>query len=284
MIEAPAGPAIRILVCIIAVTAATSAVAQPRSESSPAAAPVPPTATPQTYAPELIESGRLRFASECGFCHGRDAGGGAGGSDLTRSALVAADVRGDRIGEVVRSGRVDAGMPPFPALADGDLVAIVAFIHDQKAQAESATGGRRSVELADLQTGSSRAGRRYFEANCTGCHSASGDLAGIGSRLEGLALLRRMLYPGSEGRGVAPEPAPARVTVTTAEGETVSGTLAYGDEFTIALTDAGGRYRSWSTRRVTYVVDDPLEAHVRQLGRYTDEDMHDVLAYLHSLR
>ena len=63
--------------------------------------------------------------------------GGETGPDLTRSALVAADVRGDTIGPLVRNGRVDKGMPAF-TLGDADLAAIVAFIHDQKIE-----GGRR---------------------------------------------------------------------------------------------------------------------------------------------
>jgi cytochrome c oxidase cbb3-type subunit 3 len=65
----------------------------------------------------------------------------------------------------------------------------------------------------------------------------------------------------------------------------VSGALAYRDEFVIALTDADGWYRSWQVGQVAgVVVDDPLEAHVGQLARYTDADMHDVLAYLQTLR
>ena len=65
---------------------------------------------------------------------------------------------------------------------------------------------------------------------------------------------------------------------------TIAGTLAYRDEFTIALTDATGQYRSWLARDVTFTVDNPLDAHVEQLARYTDDDMHDVLAYLQTLR
>ena len=258
--------------------------AQPGREASPAAQPIPATLTPQAYPAELVDAGRTRFAAECGFCHGRDAGGGAGGSDLTRSQLVAEDVRGDRIGEVVRAGRIDRGMPAFPALPEADLAAIVAFIHDRKTQAETAAGGRRSVDPEDLRTGDAAAGRRYFDAYCSGCHSADGDLAGIGSRLEGLALLRRMLYPGSEGRGAAPPPALPTVKVTTRAGQTFEGALAYRDEFTVALTDASGRYRSWATNRIEVEIDDPLEAHVEQLARYTDEAMHDVFAYLETLR
>lgn len=259
-----------------------AAGAQPRSEASPAAAPVPGADTTQSYPAALVETGRQRFATNCGFCHGRDAAGGSGGSDLTRSTVVADDVAGDRIAAVVRGGRADAGMPAFPTLAAADLDAIVAFVHARQLEAASATGGRRSVEVADLATGSARAGARYFDAHCTQCHSATGDLADVAARFEGLALLRRMLYPGSEAPGAtAARPA---VVVTTGDGRRVEGSLVHRDEFTIALTDASGRYRSWPSRSVTFEVDDPLEGHVAQLAVYTDSDMHDVFAYLQTLK
>jgi cytochrome c oxidase cbb3-type subunit 3 len=74
------------------------------------------------------------------------------------------------------------------------------------------------------------------------------------------------------------------VTVTTKAGQEVTGRLAYRDEFTIALTDASGWYRSWPSSQVKFTVDDPLQAHVDQLAKYTDADMHNVLAYLQTLR
>jgi len=268
---------------LVAVCSIDPGVAQGRGQASPAAQPPPPTTTAQQYPREQVDAGRVRFSAQCGFCHGRDAAGGEGGTDLTRSALVAADVRGDRIRPVVRTGRSDKGMPAF-TLSDADLTAIVAFIHDQKAQAESATGGRRAVDVADLQSGNAEAGKLYFDSACSKCHSPSGDLAGIARRLQGLALLQRMLNPASGGRGAGRGPAPATVRVTTASGQVVTGTLAYRDEFTIALTDQSGWYRSWPTRQVTFAVDDPLQAHVEQLGKYTDADMHNVLAYLQTLR
>ncbi|HEY1308441.1 MAG TPA: c-type cytochrome [Vicinamibacterales bacterium] len=257
------------------------ASAQGRGQASPAAQPPPPTATPQQYSREQIEAGRTRFASQCGFCHGRDAAGGESGPDLTRSALVAGDVRGDRIGPVIRSGRVDKGMPAF-TLSDTDLAAIVAFVHDQKTLADAATGGRRAVDVADLQTGDAVAGKRYFDGACGRCHSASGDLAGIAGRLQGLPLLQRMLNPSS-GRGVGPRGVPT-ITVTTKTGQVVTGKQAYRDEFTIALTDTSGWYHSWPTSQVKLTVDDPLQAHVDQLAKYTDADVHNVLAYLQTLK
>ena len=250
------------------------------AQDSPAAAPRPATETPQEYPPALVEAGATRFAADCAFCHGREATGGSGGPDLTRSELVAADIGGNQLGPMIRAGRPDNGMPAF-ALDDDALAAVVAFIHHQKDRADQLSGGRQQVTAEDLQTGDATAGRRYFEASCARCHSATGDLAGIGGRLRGLALLQQMLYPrGGRGRG----PAPPTVTVTPPSGDAVTGPLAYRDEFTVALRDADGWYRSWPTDSVTVTVDDPLQAHVEQLGRYTDGDMHDVLAYLQTLR
>jgi cytochrome c oxidase cbb3-type subunit III len=257
---------------------AAPAAPQGRGQASPASQRPPQTATPQQYPAAQVEAGRTQFGAQCGFCHGRDAGGGERGPDLTRSELVAGDVRGDRIIPVLRQGR--PGMPAF-TLSESDAAAIVAFIHDQKTQAESAVGGRRNVDLADLQTGNASAGKTYFDAACTRCHSATGDLAGVAMRLQGLRLLQRMLYPGGPVRDPARA---AQATVTLPSGQVVSGRLAYRDEFTIALTDAAGWYRSWPTRQVTFTVTDPLQAHVEQLGKYTDADMHDVLAYLQTLR
>ena len=228
------------------------------------------------------EAGREPFAANCGFCHGRDAGGGSSGPDLTHAELVLADQDGSRIAELLRSGRADKGMPAFAALTAKDVSSIIAFINYQKALADSENGQRRSVDASDLLVGDAKKGQRYFDRNCTGCHSPTGDMAGIGKRYNGLPLLRRMLYPGSESRNNPPKP--ATVEVTTRKGERIRGALAYRDEFVIALRESDGRYRSWSTATVTYTLNDPMDAHFQQLGKYTDADMHDVYAYLQGLQ
>jgi cytochrome c oxidase cbb3-type subunit 3 len=258
--------------------------AQTQGPARPASQAPPATTQAQSYPAEQVRAGQARFASECGFCHGRDAGGGESGPDLTRSQLVADDVRGDKIGPVIRNGRIDKGMPAI-ALSNADLAAVVAFIHDAKTKAESSIGGRRTVDVDDLTTGNADAGQRYFNeaGGCIKCHAIAGDFAKIGARYQGLALLQRMLYPGS-GRDAGPAPTPPAVTVKTKTGETVTGTLAYRDEFTISLKEAAGWTRSWPIAQVTATVDAPLRAHIDQLGKYTDEDMHNVLAYLHRLR
>jgi cytochrome c oxidase cbb3-type subunit III len=255
-------------------------LAAPSPTQSPASQRPPQTATSQSYPAAQVAAGQSVFLQQCAFCHGRDAGGGETGPDLTRSSVVTEDVRGDKIAPVVRGGRVDKGMPQFN-FSDQDLGAVVAFIHDQKTKADSAEGGRQRVDIADLQTGNAEAGKEFFNGagKCTSCHSATGDLAGVATRNQGLALMQRMLYPG--GRGAI---STATATVTLPSGQTVTGKLAYRDEFTIALHDAAGRYHSWPTDQIKFKVDAPLEAHVDLLGKYTDDEVHDVLAYLQTLK
>ena len=249
------------------------------SAASPASTVPTKTVTAQTYPKEQIDAGQGVFLQNCAFCHGRDAGGGETGPDLTRSELVAQDVRGDKIAPVVHGGRIDKGMPSFN-LSDQDFAAVVAFIHDQKTKADSAEGGRQHVTPEDLQTGSADGGKAFFngDGKCATCHSPTGDLAGIGARLQGLTLLQRMLYPGGRGgpRGT--------VTVTLPSGQTINGDLAYRDEFTIALRDANGKYRSWPTNQVKYAVNVPVDVHVELLSKYTDDEMHNILAYLQTLK
>src|SRR6478609_11775646 len=225
--------------------------------------------------PAVIDQGQARFLQDCAFCHGRDAGGGETGPDLTRSKLVADDAKGDKIGPVVRNGRTDKGMPRF-TVSDSELAALVAFIHDQKKTAETRKGGRRGVDVADLQTGNVQAGIKYFngDGGCSSCHSPTGDLAGVAKRYEGLKLEQRLMYP----RG-----AKAKASVTLSSGETITGELAYQDEFTIAVRDSSGRYRSWPTSAVKFTVDNPAEAHARLLAKYTDDDIHNLMAYLQTL-
>jgi cytochrome c oxidase cbb3-type subunit III len=223
------------------------------------------------------DRGKSLFARDCAFCHGRDAAGGESGPDLTRSRFVKGDVRGDKIRAVVQNGRPDKGMPPFPHLAPAQVGDIIAFIRGQIKTAEASPGARRGVDVADLQTGNAEAGKAYFNGpgKCSSCHSPTGDLAGIASRRVGLELEMQMLYPQN---------AKSKLTVTTASGETFSGTLVYKDEFTVGMTDAAGWYRSWPASSVQYKVDAPAEAHVELFPKYTDDDIHNLMAYLQTLK
>jgi cbb3-type cytochrome c oxidase subunit III len=223
-------------------------------------------------------AGNALFQQNCAFCHGHDAMGGETGPDLTRSKLVLSDTDGSRISAVVREGRSsnDSRMPAFQ-FSDPELASLVAFIRTSAAAAAKMKGGRRGVDVADLQTGNADSGKVYFNGagGCAKCHSATGDLAGIASRFQGLQLEERMLYP----RG-----AKSTVTVTLPSGQIVTGTLAYRDEFTVALKDSSGAYRSWPVTDIRYKVDSPADAHAELFSHYTDDDIHNLMAYMQTLR
>jgi cytochrome c oxidase cbb3-type subunit 3 len=225
---------------------------------------------------EAAAAGGSLFQQNCAFCHGRDAGGGETGPDLTRSKLVTADVGGDKIGDVVLHGRPDKGMPAFNFSTE-QITNLAAFIHAQQTKAMAQSGKRKGVDVSDLQTGNVEAGKAYFNGagGCATCHSPTGDLAGIASRYEGLQLEERMLYPKDVKN---------KVTVTLPSGETVAGTLEYLDEFTVGLKDATGTYRSWRVSDVKVKVDAPVEAHVALFPKYTDADIHNLMAYIQTLR
>ena len=222
-----------------------------------------------------IDTGGALFLQNCAFCHGKDAGGGESGPDLTRSKVVSSDKAGEAIGAVVRNGLPEEGMPKFN-LPDADILNLVAFIHSQQDKAMSQTGNRKGVDESDLQTGNAEAGKRYFEGagGCTKCHS-SATLAGVATRFKGLQLEEQMLYP----RNVK-----SKVTVRTSNGQTLSGTLEYQDEFTIGMKDTAGVYHSWPISAITFQVDTPLDAHVTAMTKYTDDDIHNVLAYIQTLK
>ncbi len=200
-----------------------------------------------------VERGRKVFIPTCGFCHGNDAHGKSG-PDLVRSALVLHDNQGDTIGPVIRNGRPDRGMPAFAALSGEQIADISTFLHSRAADVSN----RFAYKIGDLVTGDPKKGESFFtgDGQCSSCHSPSGDLAHIAGKYETVELQRRMLYPAPNmidvflGRAVKPS-APTKVTVHLASGEQVAGTLDHMDEFTIAMHESSGWYRSFSRDKVT---------------------------------
>jgi cytochrome c oxidase cbb3-type subunit 3 len=235
---------------------------------------------------EAAERGRKIFVPTCGFCHGNDAHGKSG-PDLVRSALVLHDNKGDAIGPVIRDGRLERGMPAFSALSAEQIADISTFLHSRAADVSN----RFAYKIGDLITGDAQKGTAFFngDGHCGSCHSATGDLAHVATKYEPAELQRRMLYPAPNlidvflGRAVTP-PAPTKVTVQLASGERVSGTLDHLDEFTVTMHDSAGWYRSFSRESATLDVQDPRAAHEGLLPKYTDQEMHDLLAYLETLK
>src|SRR3954453_9328645 len=216
---------------------------RPPNTQSPASRPRPKSVTPQNYDADQVREGGVRFGSQCGFCDGKDAAGGETGPDLTSAELVAQDSRGDKLTPVIRAGRPNAGMPAFPTLTQGELNAIVAFLHTQMDKFAELGGGRRSVEPSDLATGNAAAGREFFQGagKCASCHSPTGDLAGVGKKYQGLNLLRRILYPAGQG----PAPPTAKATFMLSAGQTVVAPVVAEDDFSVTVLDPLGARQTY---------------------------------------
>jgi mono/diheme cytochrome c family protein len=241
--------------------------------------------------PAAVARGAKVFAVNCAGCHGPGAKGGPGAPDLVRSVLVLDDEKGILIAPVIRNGRPDKGMPKF-ALSEQQISDVVAWLHLQTYTA----GHRTTYMFRDIVTGNAQKGEAYFNGagKCNTCHSATGDLAGIGKKYDPLSLQSRWLHPreasGRRGRrasGKEPRGSAPTVTVTLASGQSISGRLDHIDDFVVSLRDAQGDFHSFSlngTNPPRVEIHDPLQAHTEMLGKYTDADIHNVTAYLVTLK
>jgi cytochrome c oxidase cbb3-type subunit III len=230
----------------------------------------------QAPSPETVERGRQQFQQSCAFCHGPDATGGRG-PDLIRSKLVADDVKGNLVGQVILNGRPDKGMPPLPLNSD-QIQAVAAFLHARLQESLDSARLPKSYAVSNLLTGNRQAGETYFNGagGCKNCHSPSGDLNGVANKYSPLELEARMLYPEK-----APLPT---VTVSLSSGEQVKGSLVHLDEFSVALRDSSGWYRSYLRDQVKLDVHDPLAAHRALLNTITEDEFRNLFAYLETLK
>ena len=230
----------------------------------------------ETKPSPAVERGRRAFEGNCSFCHGQDATGGRG-PDLVRSALVAHDKAGDQIGPVILNGRPSKGMPALH-LSGSEIKDIAEFLHYQQAQGLASAHLPENYALKWMLTGNADAGKEFFNGagKCKDCHSPTGDLAHVATKYSPLDLEEKMLYPSHEDHRT--------VTVTLTSGETIEGPLDHLDEFTVALHDSAGWYRSFSRDQVKVSVHDPLAAHRELLDKLTQADMHNLFAYLETLK
>jgi cytochrome c oxidase cbb3-type subunit III len=244
--------------------------------------------------PAAVERGRELHVSQCGFCHGANARGGSGGPDLTRSELVLEDENGKQLGEFLHVGRPDRGMPRFD-LTEPQVKDLATFLHAAIYQ----NSNRRLYKILDILVGDAKAGEAYFNGagRCSTCHSGARDLKGIGAKYADPVMLQQRFLlpraPGGGGRGGPPanplymERTAIQATVTPASGPSVTGGLVRLTDFEVTLYDAAaGRVRTWLRNGDVpkVVVTDPLQAHVDHLAKWTDTDMHNMTAYLVTLK
>jgi cytochrome c oxidase cbb3-type subunit 3 len=280
---------------------------------APAPQPPPPQQRPGDFPahqraladPAVIERGSTLYGIQCRLCHGPDLrGGDMGGVNLLRSQLVLSDQNGELIGPVLIEGKSSPGGLPMPptGLGPEDIKAVVAFIHATLAKAARQGGPPPGPPIVlNIVVGDAAAGQLFFAANCASCHSVTGDLQRLATRYPEPMQLQNAWVSGSVGGGGrrfggGPAPAegppprtpkPVTVTVTTANGQRVEGRLERIDDFIVILTEADGTRRSFrrtGAASLDIQISDPLAGHKKLLVKYTDKDIHDVTAYLVTLK
>ena len=241
----------------------------------------------KVYDQATLDAGQRIFSANCAFCHGSSAKGGESGPDLLRSVTVLHDENGDLIGKVLQNGRVDKGMPKFNFTPE-QVDQIVAFLHD----AVRAAAQRGTYKILDILVGNASAGEAYFNGagRCTSCHSVTGDLAHIASKYDAVDLQQKVVMP-REGRSFGRPETPRKgtavtVTVTLPSGEVVNGVLEKIDDFAVSLIDQNGDHHSFSRDGDLPKVElhDPMKGHTELLKQYTDADIHNLTAYLETLK
>ena len=243
--------------------------------------------------PALVQRGSGLYGVHCRACHGADLrGGDIGGPNLLRSQIALNDQDGELIGPVITQGRQNPGMPAMPPnpMPPEDLRAIAAYIHSvaRTMRGQGSPPDGPPVTL-NILVGDAAAGEAYFKANCSSCHSPSGDLSGIARRVSDPTQLQNLWVGGGGrgGRGGGPVSPRRQVTatVTLANGQKIEGRLDRIDDFMVVLTTPEGQRsftRAGDTPRVE--VRDPLEQHRKLLAVYADRDIHNVTAYLVTLK
>lgn len=241
--------------------------------------PTPPAQNGDGENAVAVARGKADFRSSCGFCHGEDATGSRA-PDLIRSATLNHDEQGNLIGPVIRNGRPEKGMPAFATLQDRQIADIVAFLHHQAKAALNSGDVPGNYPASKMLTGNAQEGEAFFEGagGCRGCHSVTKDLAHIATKYSPVDLQQHIVYPSRDEIDLR------TAVVTTSDGQRYEGKLRHLDEFSIAIFCQDGWYRSWPLRHVKSEVKDPLSAHLDLMSKYTDADIHNLFAYLETLK
>jgi mono/diheme cytochrome c family protein len=240
------------------------------------APPGPGPGDKQSIDAAAADQGKATYIAECITCHGAKARGTENGPDLVRSLVVLRDRYGSEIGSFLRKGHPTQSNRPTSSFTAKQMEELSHFL---KQRFNETLRSSPTYRVQNVLTGDAKQGAAYFSGTgkCNSCHSPSGDLAGIGRKYDPPTLQQRFLFPQRTK--------PVTLTVTPPSGPSVTGSLVRMDDFNVALRDASGEYRSWTrTRDLKIQKNDPYAGHAELLDRYTDKDIHDLVAYLESLK
>jgi len=221
--------------------------------------------------------GEPLFQQNCAFCHGPQAHG-ATGSSLITSDVVLGDDHGEHLAPFLKKGIPERGMPSFAVMSDSELKDIAEFVHLQVEQ----VANRGSYHVLNILVGSAGKGQAYVAARCMKCHTTE-TFAHIASKFRSPEQLQRnWIWParsGSEGSLAI------TASVKAADGSVVAGRVTQVSDFRITIVDEAGHTRATERRPgVEVKMSDPLAAHQQWIGTLTNDNMHNVTAYLETLQ
>jgi cytochrome c oxidase cbb3-type subunit 3 len=236
--------------------------------------------------PAEVDKARTLWSAECVTCHGANARGGDKGPNLVRSPLVLHDRYGSGLGPFLKEGHPMQSGKPSASLTDAQVVQLSHFLRQRLLDT---LRGSPLFDVKNILTGDAKSGAAYFngEGKCATCHSATGDLAGIGTRLTPVNIQQRFIFPfgGGRGRGGAAARTATTMTVTPSGGAAVTGVRLEEDDFFVTLRESSGAIRTFKrTPGTTVTTTNPLQFHIDLLEQITDKQMHDVVAYLETLK
>jgi cytochrome c oxidase cbb3-type subunit 3 len=263
--------------------------------------------TSRAFDKASVDRGGKIFEAKCASCHGDNGRGGGGkkGADLVRSTIVQMDHGGRELPEFLKFGRPEKGMPKFD-LSHDEGVDLATWLHYQVTVAAD----RGAYVKYNIFSGDAKAGEAFFNGpvgKCNTCHSVTGDLKGIGEKnnhdaptLQGAILAGGRAFgrgggrggrggggggaPPGEGGGGAPAGSGPGVTatVTLKSGEKFTGAPALINDFVVEIRLPNGDTKTWLRNgewpKVTQT--NRLQAHIDLMLKYTDDDIHNLAAYL----
>lgn len=243
---------------------------------------------------DAADRGRTLFAAGCVDCHGPTARGTDKGANLVRSNVMLKDRFGSELGPFLKNGHPLQSKASSASLTSEQVTDLSHFI---KQRIDDAL--KRSPTGINKVTGNAMAGKAYFNGagKCATCHSlnegAPLTLFGISAKYpDSVNLQQAMLFPGPGrgGRGGGRAPAAssaATVTITvTPPGEPpVTGAIVQLDDFDVQVRDSDGQVHHWSrTPALKVVKHDPLAAHHELLDHLTNDNVHDLVVYLETVK
>ena len=220
--------------------------------------------------------GEPLFLQNCAFCHGPKARG-ATGPGLITSDEVLGDDHGERLVAFLKKGRPQKGMPAFATLTDAQLKDIAEFMHLQV----ELVANRGGYHVLNILVGIAPKGRAYVAAHCMSCHTAQ-TFAHLGSKFRSPDQLQRgWIWPSRSAN-----PALAiTATVTMPDGSSVAGRVTQISDFKLTLVDQASQTHAIDLdNKARVAIKDPLAAHREMIMTLTNQDMHDVTAYLDTLK